>query len=73
MVLLTDILKILHLQGTSERVLSGSGEVDFEATLRKWNHIHAPQIEYKSEVGLLILSFSYALNLSLFSVKVNRH
>uniref|UniRef100_A0A8C6XYX9 PPFIA binding protein 2 n=1 Tax=Naja naja TaxID=35670 RepID=A0A8C6XYX9_NAJNA len=41
---------MLAVQGTSERVLSGSGEVDFEATLRKWNHMHAPQIEYKSEI-----------------------
>ncbi|KAM3854524.1 liprin-beta-2 isoform 5-T5 [Vipera latastei] len=41
---------MLAVQGTSERVLSGNGEVDFEATLRKWNHIHAPQIEYKSEI-----------------------
>ncbi|XP_070790463.1 liprin-beta-2 [Pituophis catenifer annectens] len=41
---------MLAVQGTSERVLSGSGEVDFEATLRKWNHMHTPQIEYKSEI-----------------------
>uniref|UniRef100_A0A2D4IS26 SAM domain-containing protein n=1 Tax=Micrurus lemniscatus lemniscatus TaxID=129467 RepID=A0A2D4IS26_MICLE len=41
---------MLAVQGTSERVLSGSGEVDFEATLRKWNHMHAPQIEYKLEI-----------------------
>ncbi|XP_026520590.1 liprin-beta-2 isoform X1 [Notechis scutatus] len=41
---------MLAVQGTSERVLSGTGEVDFEATLRKWNHMHAPQIEYKSEI-----------------------
>ncbi|XP_070618738.1 liprin-beta-2 isoform X10 [Erythrolamprus reginae] len=41
---------MLAVQGTSERVLSGSGEVDFEATLKKWNQMHAPQIEYKSEI-----------------------
>ncbi|XP_029140707.1 liprin-beta-2 [Protobothrops mucrosquamatus] len=41
---------MLAVQGTSERVLTGSGEVDFEATLRKWNHMHAPQLEYKSEI-----------------------
>ncbi|XP_013929807.1 PREDICTED: liprin-beta-2 isoform X2 [Thamnophis sirtalis] len=41
---------MLAVQGTSERVLSASGEVDFEATLRKWNHMHAPQIEYKTEI-----------------------
>ncbi|XP_058016426.1 liprin-beta-2 isoform X6 [Ahaetulla prasina] len=41
---------MLAVQGTSERVLSGSGEVDFEATLKKWNHMHVPQIEYKSEI-----------------------
>ncbi|ETE72749.1 Liprin-beta-2, partial [Ophiophagus hannah] len=50
---------MLAVQGTSERVLSGSGEVDFEATLRKWNHMHAPQIEYKSENKSHVKSSKY--------------
>ncbi|KAM6464774.1 liprin-beta-2 isoform 10-T11 [Liasis olivaceus] len=41
---------MIAVQGTSERVLSGSSEDDFEATLRKWNLMHAPQIEYKPEL-----------------------
>ncbi|XP_007427498.1 liprin-beta-2 isoform X3 [Python bivittatus] len=41
---------MIAVQGTSERVLSGSSEDDFEATLRKWNLMHAPQIEYKPEI-----------------------
>ncbi|XP_063145567.1 liprin-beta-2 isoform X4 [Candoia aspera] len=41
---------MIAVQGTSERGLSSSGEDDFEATLRKWNLMHAPQIEYKPEI-----------------------
>nr|XP_020652887.1 liprin-beta-2 isoform X2 [Pogona vitticeps] len=42
---------MIAVQGTSERVLSGSTEDDFEATLRKWNPMNKGQIEiYKPEV-----------------------
>ncbi|XP_078240103.1 liprin-beta-2 isoform X2 [Pogona vitticeps] len=42
---------MMAVQGTSERVLSGSTEDDFEATLRKWNPMNKGQIEiYKPEV-----------------------
>ncbi|XP_044281519.1 liprin-beta-2 isoform X10 [Varanus komodoensis] len=35
---------MIAVQGTSERVLSGSCEDDFEATLRKWNPMNKPEV-----------------------------